>query len=77
MPRHRLKTTPEATRFVPHRQAPNSHQIVIRVTRDQAAFVSRTVERLRSDNPGLGVTQSDVVRMALAKLQAEREGAAK
>ena len=62
------------TPFVPHRQAPDSYQIVVRIKPELRAFIDRTVKELLAEHPGRHATPSDVVRMGLAKLQAEREG---
>jgi Arc/MetJ-type ribon-helix-helix transcriptional regulator len=59
---------------VPHKPAGNSRQLVVRIQPELGAFVDREVERIRRENPGLDVTPSDVVRMALRRLQTEREG---
>jgi len=62
------------TQFVPHAPSGSSRQVVVRLKPELWTFVDREVERLRRENPGLVVTPSDVVRMGLARLQAEREG---
>jgi hypothetical protein len=72
--RRRVAAKAHRTPFVQHHQASDSYQIVVRIKPELRAFIDRMVERLRAENPGVSITPSDVVRMGLAKLQAEREG---
>jgi hypothetical protein len=43
-----------------------------RVTSDIAEFIKSEVDRISRENPGLSVGPSDVVRMALRRMMAER-----
>ncbi len=70
MPRLRASKPPH----VPHKPSNASRQLVVRVQPDLADFVDREVERIQRENPGLDVSPSDVVRMALRRLRTEREG---
>ncbi len=72
MARHRVSS--KAAPPERHKPSPTSVQFVVRVDPVLAAFVHREVERLGRENPGLEVTPSEIIRMALRRLRAEREG---